>query len=74
MSLQSTATHPIHRSYVLKLHRDAAPAQGRISGRLEHIASGSHIDFASWEEMLSWLANHDLNGDSGQSPVPRTSP
>jgi hypothetical protein len=58
MTLQSTANFPNARCYVLKLHRDALPAQGRLIGRLEHIASGEHVDFASGEALLAWLTRH----------------
>ena len=58
MTLQSTSHFPNRRCYVLKLHRDAIPAIGRLIGRLEHIASGEHVDFASGEELLTWLARH----------------
>lgn len=58
MSLQSTATFPTQRSYVLKLDADADPAGGRLAGRLEHIASGEQVDFASSAELLDWLARH----------------
>jgi hypothetical protein len=53
--------HPIHPSagcYVLKLHRDAAPAEGRLVGRLEHLVSGDYIDFASIDKLLEWLMPH----------------
>ena len=58
MTLQSTANFPNGRCYVLKLHRDATPATGCLIGRLEHIASGEHVDFANGEELLSWVARH----------------
>ena len=73
MSLQSTVVYPIRRTYVLKLHRDAAPAQGRLCGRLEHIPTGRHVDFVTGEEMLAWLARHDPDGDLLEGPGPTES-
>ena len=53
------ATHPSYpnaRAYVLKLHRDALPADGRFIGRLENLASGEQFVFGSGEELLRCLA------------------
>ena len=55
MSLHTQSNYPSSRTYVLKLHRDAAPEQRLLVGRLEHVASGDHYDFASGEELLAWL-------------------
>jgi hypothetical protein len=72
MTLQSTSNFPNLRCYVLKLHRDAAPAAGRLHGRLEHIASGEHVDFASGDELLAWVARHaaalDVQRTEGAAP------
>jgi hypothetical protein len=56
MSLHSHVSHPSARSYVLKLHRDAAPQHGHWIGRLEHMSSGRSFEFHSAEELLSCLA------------------
>lgn len=53
--------HPIYPSagrYVLRLHRDARPEAGQLSGRIEHVSSGVSLDFASCAELLDWLAGH----------------
>lgn len=60
MVLQDSPTFPTYRCYVVKLHRDAAPALGRLCGRIEHIASGDRTDFASGADLLAWLAAHAL--------------
>jgi hypothetical protein len=57
MILKTQATYPQAKSFVLKLHRDAAPAEGRLIGRLEHVASGKHFDFNSAEELIACLVN-----------------
>ena len=72
MTLRSIPNFPSTRCYVLKLHRDAAPADGRLQGRLEHMASGEHVDFASGNELLAWVARHaaslDVRGPEGTAP------
>lgn len=55
MVLSPNASYPHGRTYVLKLHRDAAPLEGRICGRLQHIASGQECDFTSSDELLACL-------------------
>jgi hypothetical protein len=57
MSFSAQASHPSRRSYVLKLHRDAAPASGLVFGRLEHIATGHCFVFSNVAELLRCLAN-----------------
>lgn len=56
MTLNSQVNYPSIRTYVLKLHRDAIPADGRIFGRLESLSSGKQFDFSSAEELLARLA------------------
>jgi hypothetical protein len=65
MNLRSTPNFPSTRCYVLKLHRDATPADGRLQGRLEHIASGEHVDFTSGDDLLNWVARHAAALDAG---------
>lgn len=60
MVLNTHASYPQEHTYVLKLHRDAAPAEGRFIGRLEHIASGQQFQFDSAEELISCLRNAAL--------------
>jgi hypothetical protein len=64
MSLHTHAHLPSNRSYVLKLHRDAAPQRGHFCGRLEHIVSGDHVDFDSAEQLIAWLAQHAASVDT----------
>lgn len=56
MTLNPHPAYPSAGCYVLKLHRDAQP--GRLCGRLEHIASGAVVDFASGEGLVAWLQQH----------------
>lgn len=69
MVLNTHASYPHDQTYVLKLHRDAAPQQGRFVGRLEHVASGRQLSFDSAEELIACLARvagaDDSNGADG---------
>ena len=55
MILNVHASYPHTLTYVLKLHRDAAPREGRILGRLEHVDSGHQFHFNSVEELVACL-------------------
>ncbi|MCY1264093.1 hypothetical protein D9M68_522000 [compost metagenome] len=52
--LNTEASNPGARSYVLKLHRDVS-ADGEIFGRLENLVSGRQFDFSTGQEMLDFL-------------------
>lgn len=64
--------HPIYPSagrYVLRLHRDARPQQGQLSGRIEHVTSGDGTDFGSAADLLDWLTRHAVpECDGAQEP------
>jgi hypothetical protein len=63
MVLSSHSSFPSDRAYVLKLHFDASPRQGRIMGRLEHVTSGHQYPFSSGAELLARLAeSFELQG------------
>ena len=58
MTLNPHPSYPSQRSYVLKLGPDARPADGLISGRLEHINSGDSFEFDSAAALLALLQAH----------------
>jgi len=58
MTLNTFPQFPSHGVYVLKLHRDAVPEQGRLCGRLVHMASGDSTDFGDSAELVAWLQRH----------------
>jgi len=58
MTLNPQPTYPSLGSYVLKLHRDAAPHEGQLRGRLEHIASGEAFEFGDAAALVAGLARH----------------
>lgn len=71
MSLSTQASHPSRRSYVLKLHRDAAPADGLLFGRLENIATGHCFVFGNVAELLRCLASDSAPSvDTALDPDP----
>ena len=55
MTLSEQAVHSGQRSYVVKLHRDAAPAAGVLRGRLENLASGRRRDFEDGQGLIDAL-------------------
>ncbi|HYJ41486.1 MAG TPA: hypothetical protein VEW08_11895 [Steroidobacteraceae bacterium] len=56
MILAIHPSYPNARAYVLKLHRDARPAAGKVIGRLENVTTGEQFVFGSAEELLAALA------------------
>ena len=56
MILKTQSSYPQTRSFVLKLHRDAAPAEGRLIGRLEHVATSKQLQFNNAEELIACVA------------------
>ncbi len=58
MTLNPVPSHPSSLCYVLKLHRDSQPSQGRISGLLEHIGTGRSIAFTDAEALVAALLAH----------------
>jgi hypothetical protein len=58
MTLASLPTYPSDRSYLLRLHRDARAETGELSGRLEHVGSGTSLPFDSAESLLQALRIH----------------
>jgi hypothetical protein len=65
MVQNSLTSYPHAKSYVLKLHSDAAPAEGLIVGRLDHVISGRQFVFHSAEELLACL----MQVNQGNAPA-----
>lgn len=70
MVLQVQTPYPQARSYVLRLHRDCAPDQARLHGRIEHLSSGHGAEFSSAQDLLDWLLAHAA---ATPGPSPRSS-
>jgi hypothetical protein len=43
----------VHRTFVVQLH--AGAADGRYSGRVEHVVSGRTLQFSSLEDLLEFM-------------------
>ncbi len=72
MVLNTQASYPHGHTYVLKLHRDAAPQHGRVVGRLEHIDSGRQLAFESAAELIDCLARIAADDEAaGRVPAER---
>lgn len=56
MTLTQDPLHPVRRHYVLKLDRQADPAKGVVSGRVENLATGQVFDFDDAKSLLEGLA------------------
>jgi len=70
MPLDTKSSHPSSHSYVLKLHRDAAPQAGVLFGRLESLSSGRCFAFSSAEELLQCLSRDALATQRDASSLP----
>ena len=55
MTLNTSASYPQSKSFVLMLRSDAAPSEGSLVGRLEHLVTGRRFHFASAEELIECL-------------------
>jgi hypothetical protein len=53
----------VHRTFVVQLHVGALA--GRYSGRVEHVASGRAVQFATLEALLKFMECH-----GGESSAP----
>jgi hypothetical protein len=46
----------VHRAFLVHLRVNSDVAQGRLSGRVEHVVSGQTTHFDSLEELLAFMA------------------
>jgi hypothetical protein len=58
---------PQSRAFVVQFHADADLARGRVSGRVEHVASAETAHFQSWHELLAFMARLVPEPPSGTS-------
>jgi hypothetical protein len=52
----STSPFSVHRAFVVQFRAETDPAQGRVVGRIEHVASQQTALFQSWAEMQAFIA------------------
>jgi hypothetical protein len=55
MILSAQSTHPLTRSYVVKLDLDPLAGRGRITGRLSHVVTGQQYRFGSADELIACI-------------------
>ncbi|WP_431099750.1 hypothetical protein [Roseateles noduli] len=70
MTLTQDPLHPARRHYVLKLDRQADPAQGLVSGRIENLATGRAFDFNDAASLLAGLARELVEDKTEVSAPP----
>ncbi len=46
---------PSQRAFLVQVHAEAEVAQGRLTGRVEHVMSGQATHFASSEQLLAFM-------------------
>jgi hypothetical protein len=46
----------VHWAFVVHFRVNSDVAQGRLAGRVEHVASGQSVHFASLGELLAFMA------------------
>jgi hypothetical protein len=46
---------PAARAFVVQLHVEADPVQGRLTGRVEHVVSGQAAHFDTLEGLLAFI-------------------
>ena len=47
---------PAQRAFLVQVRAEVEVAQGRLAGRVEHVVSGQAAHFASFEELLAFIA------------------
>lgn len=67
MVLNPESKYPNRRAYVLKLRGDARP--DALAGRIENLATGQQLDFASARELLESLARDLDVAARGRDPA-----
>jgi len=65
MTLSPLPAFSTERTYLVKLHRDADAGRGQLAGRVEHVESGTRIEFASGEGLLAAILRHANEARTG---------
>ena len=76
MVLATNLTYPQSRAYVLKLHRDADPKQGRLEGIVESVFTGKRLAFGSLEELIAIFTGNafEHGAETDQDSLPKGGP
>ena len=59
----------VHRSFVVQFRAATDAGQGRVVGRIEHVASKQRAPFQSWAEIHAFIARVLMQVDA-QPPNP----
>jgi hypothetical protein len=54
----------VHRAFVVQFRAETDAAQGRVAGRIEHVASRETASFRSWAEMQAFMAQVLIQGQA----------
>lgn len=57
----------VHRAFVVQFRAETDAAQGRVAGRIEHVASRQTGSFQSWAEMQAFMAQVLANSAEASS-------
>ena len=52
---QGKSALPVNRAFVVQFRTETDLATGRVTGRVEHVASGQATHFSSLEELLAFI-------------------
>jgi len=52
---ETRSTRPAEWAFVVRLRPGALPEEGRMVGRVEHVASGQSVPFGSLPELVAFL-------------------
>ena len=59
----------VHRAFVVQFRAETDAAQGRVAGRIEHVASRQTGFFQSWAEMQAFMAQVLANSAEASSGI-----
>lgn len=57
----------VHRAFVVQFRAETDVAQGRVAGRIEHVATRQTGSFQSWAEMQAFMAQVLANSAEASS-------
>jgi hypothetical protein len=68
---ETRTTLPAEWAFVVHLRPGALPEEGRMAGRVEHVASGRSVLFGSLPELVAFLGRtlRNLREDVKQGPL-----
>lgn len=49
--------YPLDQAFVVQIHQGAKAEKNRLYGRVEHVSSGSDIEFSDADALLQFIAS-----------------